>query len=371
MSAVAVNSWVEIDLDIIRENYLLYSRKLRPGQEIMAVLKADAYGHGAVKVGSVLSALGCRNFAVANIREALELRQNGIAGRIVILSYTPAENAALLGKYDLTQTIVSESYAEQLAAAGCRAKCQFAVDTGMNRIGLDSSDPLHCAGIIRRFADVLNVDGIFTHLCHADTDAAEGAEFTALQIRRFEAVAALVRDLNLPYVHCLNSAGGVRCNNTKSDFVRLGIALYGLKPDRSFPMPSGIRPAMTWKTHISMIKEIRAGESIGYGRSFVAPAPMRIATLTVGYADGFSRSLSNRGFVIIRGRKAPVVGRVCMDQILVDVTGIPDAEPYEDAILLGVSGGVSCSADDMADIAGTIGYEVVCALSKRVERVYL
>ncbi len=352
-------SWIEIDLTVIRQNYAIYQKQCP--LPLMAVVKADAYGHGDGEVSAALQACGCKNFAVSNLEEAIRLRQAGIAGQILILGYTPTDCAKELAAYDITQTLLSEEYAQRLA--GKRIKAQFALDTGMNRIGLDADDPILCERIIRQYQGQFELTGLFTHLCVADTP--EEQRFTTEQIEKFKRVAERVRDLNLPFVHCMNSAGGL-WQKPYGDLARLGIILYGLKPDYANQLPDGICPALQWKSVIALIKTIHAGETIGYGRTFRAKKNMRIATIPTGYADGYNRLLSNRGFVLIHGKKAPIVGRICMDQLMVDVTEIGEAQFDDEATLLGDG----FTADDMAQLIGTIGYEIVCGITRRVGRIY-
>lgn len=369
-------SWIEIDLDQIKQNYFIYKNSLQSDVEIMAVIKADAYGHGDAHIARWLSEQGCRLFAVSNIDEAVGLRNAGIKGEILILGYTSPKYAKTLSYLDLSQAIVSEEYAEALSQTGQRVKCQFAIDTGMNRIGLDGDNTSSCEEIIRKYSDSLIVEGLFTHLCVADADSEDAKEFTYGQIRKFKAVADAVADLKLPYVHCCNSAGGLYHLKNSSEFegigkiVRLGIVLYGLKPDVDNHLPNGVKPAMTWKSVVSMVKNVHPGETIGYGRTFTVEKEMKVATVTTGYADGLNRLLSNKGFVMINGCKAPIVGRICMDQTLVDVTEIPDVKMGTEVVIIGESGDLTHTADDMAQDLGTIGYEVICNITKRVQRFY-
>ena len=358
-------SYVEINLETIRENYRILKKTLKEGQEMMCVVKADAYGHGAVPCARVFSEEGCRNFAVSNIEEALELRNAGIEGQILILGYTPASFIPELKAHEITQALISEEHAEAFRNSGVRV--QFAIDTGMNRIGLDADDPDLAERIIRKYAGGLELTGLFTHLCSADTpEDPETVAFTGGQIEKFRTVCERVKDLQLPWIHCLNSAGGL-FRNVYGNLVRFGIVLYGLKPDSSNRLPEGLKPAMTWKSVISMIKKVGRGESIGYGRTFTADHELMAATVPTGYADGYSRRLSNCGKVLIHGKEAPILGRICMDQFMVDVTDIPEAR-YEDQVILL---GSAYDADDMAEDLGTIGYEVICDIGKRVRRVYL
>lgn len=377
VNQIEKRSWIEINLTQLRKNYLEYKKSLKTDAEIMAVIKADAYGHGDVQVARLLSECGVHLFAVSNIDEAVGLREAGIQGEILILGYTSVFYAKTLWYHDLTQAIVSEEYAKVLAETGLKIKCQFAIDTGMNRIGLDGDNAEECERVIRTYNDSLNLTGIFTHLCVADTDTVECKEFTIGQISKFKAVAERILDLHLPYVHCCNSAGGLFYLKDNEMFkhigsvVRVGIILYGLKPDDNNELPDGIGPAMEWKSQISMVKDVHSGETIGYGRTYTVNKESRIATVTTGYADGLNRLLSNKGFVMINGYKAPIVGRVCMDQTLVDVTCIPNVKMGTRVTLIGRSGGLVYTADDMARDLGTIGYEIICNITKRVQRFYV
>lgn len=363
--------WVEINLNTIKENYRIYSNQLKPGQKIMAVIKADAYGHGDKKVAAALQEVGCLYYAVSNVQEALHICEQHLNGQILILGYTPPYYLSAVYANDFTQAVLSEEYAELLLENKNNIKCQFAIDTGMNRIGLDADDPKECARIIKKFAATcLKVNGIFTHLCVADLASDESKRFTEMQIEKFRAVAEEVKDLNLKYVHCLNTAGGF-WHNEFGNYVRLGISLYGLKPDYTNTLPQSINPALEWKSVVSMAKNVLPGETIGYGRTFTAEYPMRVATISTGYADGYPRALSNKGWVLINGKKAPIVGRVCMDQMMVDVTGIPDVHLGSEVVLMGKSGNEVLTADDLANLVDTIGYEIVCGINKRVERMYV
>lgn len=363
--------WTEINLNTIKRNYLVYKEQLKPNQQLMAVIKADAYGHGDKEVAAALQDVGCLRYAVSNIQEAFHICEQHLNGQILILGYTPPYYLSAVYANDFTQAVLSEEYADLLLENKNHIKCQFAIDTGMNRIGLDADDPKECGRIIRKYAATqLNVNGIFTHLCVADSDSEESKAFTERQIEKFKAVAEDVKDLNLEFVHCLNTAGGL-WHNQYGNLVRLGISLYGLKPDITNTLPAGIEPALEWKSVVSMVKEVFPGETIGYGRTFHVKEPMRIATVSVGYADGYSRLLSNKGWVLINGKKAPIVGRVCMDQMMVDVTHISDACLGSEVVLIGKSGNEILTADELGSIYGTIGYEVVCGISKRVEREYI
>ena len=272
----------------------------------------------------------------------------------------------VLEKYNITQALISEEYADLVCKSGHSVKCQFAIDTGMNRVGLDGDFPEECIRIIRKYSSQLELDGLFTHLCVADSSIKKHVDFTKMQIDKFEIIANRLSDLKLPNIHCLNSAAGLWHKSKYNDIIRLGIILYGLKPDYMNKLPEGIIPIMAWKSVIAMVKTVKKGDTIGYGCSFKAKKDMKIATIPTGYADGYSRSLSNKGHVYINGCKANIVGKICMDQFMVDVTDVPDVNINEEVSLLGNLH----NADDMAADIGTIGYEIVCSISKRVPRVY-
>ena len=365
-------SWVNVDPSAVLNNIRCYQKALEHEAAIMAVVKADAYGHGDRQIARYLWNNGVRLFAVSNIEEAAGLREEGIGGRILILGYTPVHEAVRLVDLELDQALLDETYTRMLSATGLPVRCQMALDTGMNRIGLDADDPQACEAVIRRTAaGPLKLTGLFTHLCCADGSSAEDRAFTLGQIRKFEAVADRTSDLNLEFIHCMNTAGGLRYRSKYDSIIRLGIMMYGLKPDVSLPLPEGIRPALEWHSVVSMVKPVHRGESIGYGRAFIADREIRAATIPTGYADGYSRLLSGKGYVLINGKRAPLLGRVCMDQMMADVTQIDDVRIGTEVILIGNSGQESLTADDMASRIGTIGYEVVSGISKRVQRNYI
>lgn len=366
MEEILRRSWVEIDLAQIQKNYNIYKKNIPITSSIMAVVKADAYGHGDIEVAKILQKIGNNLWAVSNIEEACKLRNAGIRGDILILGYTPIEQIDLLIENDITQTILNEEYADAILETRKKIKCQIALDTGMNRIGLNADFPEKCIELIEAYAKKIRVEGIFTHLCVADSNENQFQIFTKQQINKFEAVADGLDRLHLRYVHCLNSAGGLWHRTKYDSIVRLGIVMYGLKPDYLNILPNEIKPALQWKSVVSMIKTVYKGEKIGYGCTFTATHDMIVATISTGYADGYNRMLSNKGHVIINGKKAPIVGRVCMDQFMIDVSAVP-------GVKLGTEVGLltdTYTADDMAQDVGTIGYEIVCNISKRVPRVY-
>ena len=368
-------TWAEVDLNQIVENVKIYVDSRNRKTKIIAVVKADAYGHGDVKVAEALSKSGVDMFAVSNIYEAITLRGAGIGGEILVLGYTPVESVELLHRYDITQTLISYDYAKELHDKCCKPlKCHIAIDTGMNRIGFDASNIELCVRQIGECCSMLDVEGIITHLCVADGSSDDDKRFTDLQIEKFRTIVDATENLNFKCVHCLNSAGGIsysEINDRLYEIVRLGIVMYGLKPSKDFNMPKGIKSVLSWKTVVSMMKDVKPGETIGYGRSYVAQKSIKVATLPVGYADGYNRLLSNKGYVLINGKKAHIIGRICMDQMMVDVSDIDDVSVGDEVVLLGKSCNFQLTADDMASLIDTIGYEIVCDISKRVPRIYL
>lgn len=355
-------SEIVVDLQRIIENYKAYKTRLFKNQRVMAVLKANAYGHGASRVAWALSEVGVYDFAVATFDEAAELRKCGIDGQILILGYTPPHLAREIASLDLAQTVYSADYAASLLARGARINAHISLNTGMNRAGLDTLDPDACAAQIRALTDKFDVKGIYTHLSCADDEAEEN--FTRGQLERFFGITnGLCGEYEL---HFGNSAAGLVYNDTRCSLVRLGIMLYGLRPSRTFSLLDGVAPALEWRSVISSLRTVERGESVGYGRGYVASRKMRVATVSTGYADGYFRALSNRGAVVLHGRRASIVGRVCMDQLMIDVTDIPDTAEGDSVTLIGDG----YTADDMARDADTINYEIVTRIAPRVTKTY-
>lgn len=347
--------WCEIDLSVIRQNFEFCAKKLLKGQKIMAVVKADAYGHGGTEIAKVFQGLGCGCFAVATLQEGVNLRKNGIGGEILILGYTPKEEIKKVFEYDLCQSLYSTDYAEILKESGLPIKVHIAVDTGMNRLGFGVDDG--AIADIEKYAKGFQVKGVYTHLSSADDLSCD--TFTKLQIENFKRVVKSL-SFNPQSVHYANSQGFFRFNDGFANIVRLGICLYGLGEI------DGVKPVLTWKSAVTSVKEISQGESVGYGRAFIAPKNMKIATLSCGYADGYRRELSNKGKVVVNGTVVPVVGKICMDSFMVDVSDVEGVKVGDEAVLL-------CekySANDMAKSINTIDYEVVTGISQRVVRLY-
>jgi len=360
-------AWV--NLSAIRSNYRRLA-ELAKGSAVCPVIKADAYGHGALAVAHALEREGAPYCAVALAKEALELRESGVHMPILVFGVPEHSWSSLAIRLGCAQTIYTEEHVRILASAaksvGKRAKAHIKVDTGMNRQGLSPTKARAFAGLLADYPEIA-VEGIYSHFADADSPA---PTFTNLQMERFTAALAEFMQAGIvpKYRHIANSAGLLFHPDSRLDMVRPGILLYGLSPAPGLGLPDGFEPALTLTTSIVHIKEVPAGESISYGRIFTTKRRSRIGLLPIGYADGYPRALSNRATVLIRGMRAPVVGRVCMDMTMVDLTGIPGARAGDEVV---VFGGKNLPVSEIADLLSTIDYEVVCMISKRVPRVHI
>ncbi|MEN6364747.1 MAG: alanine racemase [Rectinema sp.] len=360
--------YAEIDLDAIQRN-LRRVKAMTGGRAVCAVVKADAYGHGALPVSKALVAAGADMLAVAIPEEALELREAGIDAPILVLGHTDPSNAGIAIEYRITHTVYDRPLAVALSDAALRAgktaSVHVKIDTGMNRLGLRPSD----SGSYARFLGGLpglRVEGIYSHFADADVP---GSPFAREQFARFrEALDAFRREGVDPGIRHIASSGAVlEFPEAYMDMVRTGILLYGLSPSGARESPEGFTPAMRLHAGITLLKTVPAGESVSYGRTYRTSRESRIATLPIGYADGYSRALSNRAFASLHGKRVPVVGRVCMDQCMLDVTDVPEAREGDEVLLFG---GPAMPVGEIAGLLGTIDYEVVCMVKKRVPRVY-
>lgn len=366
-------TWAEIDIKNLTEN--LSAVQAASNRKVYAVIKADAYGHGAVPVASALRKAGAAGFAVSNLAEAEELRKAGIEEPILILGYTPTDCAGRLVRGRIAQCVYSAEYAkllnDQARKAGVMVTAHLKLDTGMGRIGFNFRSDAGCDldGAKEVLAlENLNTVGVFMHFAVADSVDPVHVEFTKQQHTRFwNAVAELEKGHTFQVRHCCNSAATLFLPEEKGDAVRAGIILYGLTPSDEVTIPDSIRPVMSLYSVVSMIKTIEQDQSVSYGRTYVAPGHRRIATVCAGYADGVPRLLSGKGNVLIRGKRAPIVGRVCMDQFCVDVTDIPDVAMGDKVTIFGPG----LSVEEVAAAAQTINYEIICGITKRVPRVYI
>lgn len=335
---------------------------------MMAVVKADAYGHGAERIAMYLEGLGVESFAVATVNEGIRLRKAGIRSDILILGYTDPCRAEDIYKYCLMQTIVGCEHAVALSKQGYPIKAHIKIDTGMHRLGFDYLD---ARGIAACFSlPQLEISGIFSHLCAADSIAASDVAFTKLQIQRFygavEDLAA--KGIRVPKMHLQSSYGLLNYPELKCDYVRVGIALYGVHSELNTQtkLRLELKPVLSLKSRIAQIRRVCAGETVGYGRSFTARRDSKIAIIPVGYADGVPRALScGKGKVLIRGYSAPIVGRICMDQLSVDVTDVPNVHTADVVTLLGGDQAAPITAEQWAKQTGSISNEILSRLSLR------
>lgn len=372
-------TWAEIDLDNALFNYEQIKKKAC-NRAIMPVVKADAYGHGANMLAKLYEDNGADGFAVSNINEAIKLRKFGIKKDILVLGFTPIKYINQMYAFNITQAVYCIDYAKQLSDAAKQndfvIKAHFKIDTGMCRIGFDArSNVLYGLKEIEECLSLpnLNFEGIFTHFSSADSVDEADIEFSDKQYALFfETVDRLMQSgHNFKFVHCCNSAASALRSADSGNLIRPGIILYGLSPSYGLELGFPQKPIMSVRSAVSMVKTIREGDAVGYGRTFVADRKMTVATVPIGYADGYPRAMSNQGFVLINGKKAAVIGRVCMDQITVDVTEIENVKIGTVVTIIGRDGENEITADDIANTCNTISYEIMCNISVRMPRVYI
>ena len=367
--------WAQIDLDNIEHN-LRVVKEHAPSSLIMAAVKADAYGHGDVVIASVLEKAGADKFAVSGFAEAMSLRRAGVTKPVLVLGYTETIRAAMLSINGITQSVYSAEYAKEISQAAVKAgvviSAHIKVDTGMSRLGFSAKDNLQKA--VQEIVDVtklegLNLEGIFTHFSVSDSAEKADVAYTKNQYKLFNETIELLRQKGVSFeiAHCCNSAAIFAYPEMQMDLVRPGVALYGCNPSSDVKCAE-LKTALQIKAIISLVKEIKKGDDVSYGRKFRASEDMMVATLSVGYADGYQRALSDKGIVEINGKPAKVLGMVCMDQMIVDVTGISDVKQGDVATVFG--GDIADSIDKVAEKCGTINYEILCDIGRRVPRVY-
>ena len=385
MTEIIRRTWAEIDLDALANNYRRVREAADPKARVCCVVKADGYGHGALRISAELQSLGADWFAVSNLEEALQLRRGGIERPILVLGFTPPEEAAALSEGNISQCVYSTDYAEKLSlcagAVGVKVKIHAKIDTGMSRLGFYFQDIFRDEAAIDEVIRACSLpglipEGVFSHFAVSD----EGKEGDAFTMRQFgcskEMSEALVRagvgGDKPPLRHCANSAAVFDYPLSHLDMVRAGVVLYGLYPSGQLRARPDLRPVLSLRSVVSHVKTLLPGATVSYGRKFTAEHEMRVATVPVGYADGYPRALGPGGAaVLIRGQRCPVIGRICMDQLMADVSGVEGAAMGDRVTLIGRDGGEEITAGEVAGWEGTINYEVVCALSKRVPRVYL
>lgn len=366
--------WAEINLDNLVYN-IKQIRKKAKSKELIGVVKADAYGHGAVEVAPVLLQNGATRLAVAVLTEAIELRKSGIKCPIMILGLTPETLSDDLIKYDIEPAVSSYEYALTLSniaqSKGKTIKIHIAIDTGMGRIGfLPSKESVEEIYKISKLANI-ELEGLFSHFCTADE---ADKSYSNMQFEKYNWFyeKLISKSIKINMRDIANSAAIMELPETHYDGTRPGIILYGYYPSKEVDKNQlSIKPVMTWKANVVHVKTLEKDEYIGYGRKFRTERKSIIATLPIGYADGYTRMMSGKAKVIINGKFAPVVGNICMDQCMIDVTDVGDVKAGDEVILMGSDGNLKFNADDMAAILGTINYEVICMVSKRVPRVYI
>jgi len=369
-------AWAEIDLDAIAHNVRQIKEIIGPRVEMMGVVKADAYGHGVPEVVRTLLENGVTQLAVSMLDEAIQIRQMGIDVPILVLSYTDPVRAEEIVNYRVTQTVFSHDLAEALSKAAVKlnksAKVHIKVDTGMTRVGfMPGYSAVKHITEIGKLPGVV-IEGLFTHFASADE---KDPEYTKLQFERFINLCnELGRvGIHVPVKHVCNSAGTIQFPEMHLDLVRPGIILYGLYPSREVDKAKiSLKPAMALKANVIYVKDVEKDVCISYGRTFKTSRQSKIATIPIGYADGYTRLLSNKGKVLVNGEIAPIVGRICMDQCMIDVTDLKsEVKVGDEVVLFGCQGGKSIGVEEVADLIGTINYELVCIVGKRLPRVYL
>ncbi len=366
----------KIDLKAIEHNFNEI-RRFTNAEKIICVIKADAYGHGAVPVARLYASLGADILAVACLDEALELRRSGITAPVMILGATPTKLAGLLAENNIIQSVHSLDYAKELNSAALNLKKNITVhiklDTGMSRFGIYAH-----RGYIESAADAaedisklsnLRADGIFTHFAEAENS---DTAFTDEQFDAFSQICDILkkRGITFNFCHCANSASVVNYKKAHLNCVRPGLILYGYSPTGKTIPGLNLVPAMTFKSLIADVREIKAGDTVSYNRNFTAQSDMKIAVVLCGYADGLPRALSGKGYFLINGVRAPILGNVCMDLTLVDVSNINDVKPFDEAVIFGKQSSSYTSPCELAVLAGTISYELLTSISKRVPRTY-
>lgn len=357
-------------MDALRHNVAVLRTLLPPGCELMPAVKANAYGHGAVPIAQELNRLGIHAFCVATVQEGVELRQNRILGKILILGYTHPRDFSLLSQYDLSQTVVDWEYGQCLNRAGFHIRVHIGVDTGMHRIGEPYANMDEISKLFQM--ENLRVEGVFSHLCADDTDSATDKAFTIRQGASFWNLIGALRHLgySVPKAHLLGSYGLLNYPQLGGDYSRVGIALYGVLSTYEDWKRCNVdlQPVLSLKARVVSVRSVVAGEGAGYGLDFLAGKDCRLAALSIGYADGLPRALScGVGSVLIHGQKAPVAGRICMDQTLIDVSGIPSVKQGDLATIIGTDREQRISIYEIAKQSGTITNEVLSRLGNRLE----
>lgn len=364
-------AWIELNMKNLAHNIEQLQSVLSDGCEIMPAIKANAYGHGAVLIGTALQEMGIRDFCVATVNEAVELREAGIRGQILILGYTSPYQFEALHRYRLTQTIVDLDYAKMLNECGYPINAHVGIDTGMHRLGINSED-MESILYVWRLSNI-KITGVFSHLCVSDGSSEEDKEYTLKQVGKFNSV---INNLHLSGIkdfktHIQGSYGVLNYPELQFDYARIGIALYGVLSNSldTIAAETSLRPVLALKSRVECIKILYEGDALGYGLAYTAHSEIKVAVVSIGYADGIPRELSGIGHVLLRGKKVPIIGRICMDQLFIDVTTVHDAKAGDEVVLIGRSGHMEICVSEIADDSHTITNEILSRLGNRLERI--
>lgn len=363
-------AWIELDMTALRYNIEELKKLLPKDCLIMPAVKANAYGHGAILIAKKLNRLGIKSLCVACVDEGMELRQNGIEGEILILGYTHPYRFPLLHKYRLTQSVIDYKYARLLNDYGKKLDVHLKIDTGMHRLGERSENTNLILKIFQ--LENLNISGIYTHLCVSDGSSAKDIQYTTAQADAFNDVLCQIRNngFNCPKIHLQASYGVLNYPELSGDYARIGIALYGVLSEKEYGCAAKLRPVLSIKARVVCVKDLFKGESVGYGLEYTTKKNSKIAVISIGYADGYPRSLScGIGDVLISGLHAPIVGRICMDQIIVDISDIYNVKAGDVAVIIGKSGNNEITVYDIAEKTNSITNEVLSRLGTRLERI--
>lgn len=377
MNEYLKRTWAVINLDNLEFNISQIKKQLSPKTKIMGVVKADGYGHGDRLIAQTLVKCGLDFLAVSNLDEALSLRNAGIECDLLILGFTPVQMASTLSSFHITQTVFSIEYAQKLdaecARIGVTLNVHIKVDTGMSRIGIIENDHHSASDEIAEICNLssLSVLGIFTHLSSADSLDDASVAYTKHQLQYYERVVLKLeqKGYTIGLKHVQNSAGIAFLSDMHYDYARAGIVMYGVAPSDE-KLAFELKPVMQLKSVVSMVKYIDAGTSVSYGRQFVSDKELKIATVPIGYADGYPRLLSNKGYMLIRGKRAAIIGNVCMDQLMLDVSGIDEVAMGDIVTVVGSDGDMEIGFGELSGLIGSISYEMMCLIGKRVPRVY-
>lgn len=372
-------TWAEISFDNLDNNYRALRAKVPTSCRFLGVVKADAYGHGAVPVGRRLTELGADFLAVSNIEEAEQLRYGGIRGPILILGYTPVRHAQELSKLGLRQEVHSLEYAaalnEELRGLRRRLRIHLKLDTGMSRLGFfayDHEQTLEQLRAVSRMENLI-IEGIFTHFPVADSIDGADANFTRTQFERFSAMLSALKGIGIePEIrHCCNSGATILYPEYALDMVRPGIATYGCLPSADLRGMINLKPVMSLRSTIFQIRDFAPNITVSYGRTYTTRDPEKIAVVGIGYADGLSRSFSGNISFLLHGKRVPQVGRICMDMCMIDISRVPDAQVGDEVTVFGEDGGDCIEVESLSNRLNTIPYEILCGINKRIPRIYL